>query len=61
MEIGYDGVLLNSAVARARKPAAMARAFAMAVEAGRLAFDAGAMEPQDIGVPSTPVLGRAFS
>ncbi|MCM2503742.1 thiazole synthase [Aureimonas altamirensis] len=61
MEIGYDGVLLNSAVARARMPAAMARAFAMAVEAGRLAFQSGAMEPQDVGVPSTPVLGRAFS
>ena len=61
MEIGYDGVLLNSAVARAREPAAMALAFARAVESGRLAFEAGAMEPQDIGVPSTPVLGRAFS
>ncbi len=61
MEIGYDGVLLNSAVARARTPAAMARAFAVAVEAGRLAFESGAMEPQDVGVPSTPVLGRAFS
>ena len=61
MEMGYDAVLLNTAVAKASDPPAMARAFALAVEAGRLAFHAGAMEPRDMAAPSTPVIGRAFS
>ena len=60
MEIGYDAVLLNTAIAKALDPVAMARAFALAVEAGRLAFEAGAMEPRDMASPSTPVIGRAF-
>jgi thiazole synthase len=37
----------------------MARAMAQAIEAGRAAFLAGAMEPRDMAAPSTPVLGRA--
>ena len=41
MELGYDGILLNTAVAGAEHPAAMARAFALATEAGRLARGAG--------------------
>lgn len=61
MEIGYDGILLNTAVAKAGDPVKMARGFALAIEAGRLAFHAGAMEPRDMAVPSTPVLGLAFS
>lgn len=60
MELGYDAVLLNTAVAKAGDPVAMASAFAKAVEAGRLAFTAGAMEPRDMAAPSTPVLGKAF-
>ncbi len=60
MELGYDAVLLNTAVAKAGDPAAMAAAFARAVEAGRLAFEAGPMEPRDMAAPSTPVLGRAL-
>ncbi|WP_186387474.1 thiazole synthase [Stappia sp. TSB10P1A] len=60
MELGYDAVLLNTAVAKAGDPVAMASAFAKAVEAGRLAFAAGAMEPRDMAAPSTPVLGKAF-
>lgn len=60
MELGYDAVLLNTAVAKAGDPVAMARAFAQAVEAGRLAYTAGAMEPRDMAAPSTPVLGKAF-
>ena len=59
MELGYDGVLLNTAVAKAGDPAAMARAFALAVEAGRAAYLAGPMEPRDMAAPSTPVIGKA--
>lgn len=60
MELGYDAVLLNTAVARAADPVRMADAFARAVEAGRIGFEAGAMEPRDMAAPSTPVLGKAF-
>jgi thiazole synthase len=59
MELGYDAVLLNTAVAEAGDPVAMAKAFAMAVDAGRMAFAAKPMEPRDMAVPSTPMLGRA--
>lgn len=59
MEMGYDAILLNTAVAKAGDPAGMARAFAQAVEAGRAAFLADPMEPRDMAVPSTPVIGRA--
>jgi thiazole synthase len=41
MELGCDGVLMNSAVARARDPVKMAAAMKHAIEAGRLAFEAG--------------------
>ena len=60
MELGYDAVLLNTAVARAGDPAAMAEAFARALEAGRTGFEADPMEPRDMAAPSTPVIGRAF-
>jgi thiazole synthase len=60
MEIGMDAVLLNTAVAQAGDPAAMARAFALAVEAGALARAADPMEPRDMAAPSTPVIGKAF-
>ncbi|MEJ7932171.1 thiazole synthase [Ramlibacter sp. AN1015] len=60
MELGFDGILLNSAVAQARDPVAMARAFRLAVEAGRLAWEAGIMARQDMAVPTTPVTGRPF-
>lgn len=59
MELGYDAVLVNTAVAKAGDPVAMAAAFARAVEAGRIAFEAGPMEPREMAAPSTPVLGRA--
>ncbi len=55
MELGFDGVLLNSAVAQAREPVRMAAAFAHAIMAGRLGYEAGVMAPQDMAVPSTPV------
>lgn len=61
MELGYDAVLLNTAVARAGDPAAMAEGFARAVEAGALAAAADPMAPRDMAAPSTPVPGRPFS
>lgn len=60
MEMGFDAVLLNSAVAHARSPAAMARAFRLAVEAGRAAWGAGVIARQDFATASTPVGGEAF-
>ena len=59
MELGYDAVLLNTAVAEAGDPVEMARAFALAVQAGRAAFLAQPLEPRDMAVPSTPVIGKA--
>jgi len=59
MELGFDAVLLNTAVARAGDPVAMAAAFAAAVEAGRMAYLAQPMEPRDMAQPSTPLLGKA--
>ncbi|KOF20006.1 thiazole synthase [Ensifer adhaerens] len=59
MELGFDAVLLNTAVAGAGNPAMMASGFAKAIEAGRQAFEAGMLEPRDMAVPSTPVIGKA--
>jgi thiazole synthase len=59
MELGYDAVLLNTAVAGASDPVGMAEAFAGAIDAGRKAFLAGPLEPRDMAVPSTPVIGQA--
>jgi thiazole synthase len=60
LELGFDGVLLNTAIAKADDPVAMARAFALAVEYGRLAHQAGLMPPRDFASPSTPVVGTPF-
>lgn len=60
LEWGFDAVLLNTAVALAQDPVAMAGAFADAVRAGRAAFLGGAMTAQDNAQPSTPVLGTPF-
>ena len=60
MEMGYDGVLLNTAVAKAADPVRMAQAFARAIEAGRAAFEAGLIEARDMASPSTPVAGTPF-
>lgn len=60
MEMGYDAVLLNTAVAKAGDPARMARAFARALEAGREAFLADPIDARDMAAPSTPVMGRAM-
>ena len=60
MELGFDAVLLNSAVARALDPVRMAEAFKLAVEAGRMAWEAGIMAEQDMAIATTPVSGRPF-
>jgi thiazole synthase len=60
MELGYDAVLLNTAVAKAENPPAMAAAFARAIEAGRAGYEAGLMPPREMAVPSTPVAGTPF-
>lgn len=60
MELGYDAVLLNTAVAKAADPERMAAAFAAAIEAGRLGYESGLMPPRDMAVPSTPVAGTPF-
>jgi thiazole synthase len=57
MELGADAVLVNTAVARADDPVAMAGAFRLAVEAGRAAHLAGIMDEQETAAPSSPVGG----
>src|SRR5919201_1221901 len=57
MEMGADAVLANTAIAQADDPVAMARAFRLAVEAGRAAHLAGIIEEQQTGAPSSPVGG----
>lgn len=59
MEMGFDAVLLNTAVAKAGDPAAMAEGFARAIEAGRLGFEADPITAGDTATPSTPVIGMA--
>jgi len=60
MELGYDAVLLNTAIAKAGDPPEMAKAFRLAVEAGRLGYQAGLMGARDFASPSTPVVGTPF-
>ncbi len=60
MELGYDAVLLNTAVAKAADPERMASAFAAAITAGRLGYEAGLIPERDMAVPSTPVAGTPF-
>jgi thiazole synthase len=58
MELGCDGVLMNSAIALARDPVRMARAMGLAVEAGREAWLAGRMPRRFAASPSSPMAGR---
>jgi thiazole synthase len=60
MEIGADAVLVNTAIAVAGDPVRMARAFALAVEAGREAFEAGAGRRLDKAEASSPNTGLGF-
>ena len=57
MELGCDGVLINSAIANAKRPILMAHAFKRAVEAGRGSYLAGRMKKNFIASPSSPVDG----
>ncbi len=57
MEQGVDGILMNTAIAAARDPVAMARAMRLAVEAGRAAFLAGRMPRREVALPSSPTEG----
>lgn len=61
LELGYDAVLLNTAIAKAVDPVAMAKAFRLAVDAGGIACAAGLMGARDVASPSTPVTGMPFS
>jgi thiazole synthase len=61
MEMGADGVLVNTAIGRADDPAAMARAFALAVEAGRAAHLAGLIDESREARPSSPITGLVTS
>lgn len=57
MELGCDGVLMNTAIAEAKDPLLMARAMKAAVEAGRLAYLAGRMQKRRYADPSSPLAG----
>jgi thiazole synthase len=60
MEMGFDGILLNTAIAKAHNPVLMAQAFAQAVKGGRQGYLAGLMESRQTASPSTPTLGTPF-
>jgi len=57
MELGCDGVLMNTAIAEAKDPIRMARAMRLAIEAGRLAYQAGRMPRKMYADPSSPLAG----
>ncbi len=60
LEMGYDGVLLNTAVAQASDPVRMAEAFKYALLAGREGYEAGAIQERNLAKPSTPTIGTPF-
>ena len=57
MELGADGVLMNTAIAGAKDPVKMARAMRLAIEAGRLAFEAGRIPKKPYASASSPIEG----
>tara|TARA_A100001011_G_scaffold346238_1_gene382482 strand:- start:296 stop:1066 length:771 start_codon:yes stop_codon:yes gene_type:complete len=57
MELGCDGVLVNTAIARAKKPLEMAQAFKNAVIAGRQSYLSGRIDKTLLGSPSSPIKG----
>ena len=57
MELGCDGVLINSAIANAKNPILMAKAFKDAVISGRNSFLAGRMDKKNFASPSSPSEG----
>jgi len=58
MELGADGVLLNTAVSGAKDPVQMAKAMKLAVEAGRLGYLAGRIPEKNYGIASSPEEGK---
>ncbi|MBN2866131.1 MAG: thiazole synthase [Thiotrichales bacterium] len=60
MEMGVDGILLNTAIAHANQPEMMAQAFAQSIQAGRLAYLSGLMTERSTASPSTPTLDTPF-
>lgn len=60
MELGFDGVLLNTAVSLSHDPVGMAEAFHLAVKSGRIAYKSGIIPRQDRAQPSTPTIGLPF-
>ena len=60
MEMGYDAVLLNTAVSKSGNPAQMASAFAQSTKAGREAYLAGIIAPQEKATASTPLIDKPF-
>lgn len=60
LEMGFDAVLVNSAVALACDPIQMAMAFAQSVVAGRFAYLSGMMPMREMAVASTPIIGQPF-
>ncbi len=60
MELGFDAILINSAVALSDDPIQMAKAFSQAVESGRLGYQAGMIPEKNMAVASTPLIGRPF-
>jgi thiazole synthase len=60
MELGADGVLLNTAVSGAKDPVKMARAMKLAIEAGRAAFEAGRIEKKQYATASSPTEGMSI-
>jgi len=61
MELGCDGVLMNTAIAKAKNPVLMAHAMKLAIEAGRAAYLAGRMEVKKFGAASSPTSGKISS
>ncbi|XQW85210.1 thiazole synthase [Thalassotalea piscium] len=59
-ELGYDAILLNSAIAQATDPIMMASAFAHACQSGRQGYLAGRMPERQVAHPSTPIMGMPF-
>ncbi|GIN90726.1 thiazole synthase [Siminovitchia terrae] len=57
MELGADAVLLNTAVSGAKNPVKMAEAMKLAIQAGRLGFEAGRIDERDYAVASSPMEG----
>ncbi|AJC50473.1 thiazole synthase [Coxiella endosymbiont of Amblyomma americanum] len=60
MEMGFDAILLNSAVALSNNPVTMAKAFAYAIKAGRLGYKSGMIEKRNVAKATTPLIDKPF-